>query len=167
MNKLKSLFEVIVCEIHTRFNELFGVKKLTQFFINLVKYIINSVQDSFSKIKKCNDMGRSIMLKDIKLLKEGIENTLKKYNYIKNIKTNSLFDILIQYANAWYYNNDELSKFIFNYNIQYKYFEGICNTSPIISGLSSEIKNEFINKVKQNYISQFKKVISNFNKDKY
>ena len=167
VNKLKSLFEVIVCEIHNRFNELFGVKKLTQFFINLVKYIINSVQDSFSKIKKCNDMGRSIMLKDIKLLKEGIENTLKKYNYIKNIKTNSLFDILIQYANAWYYNNDELSKFIFNYNIQYKYFEGICNTSPIISGLSSEIKNDFINKVKQNYISQFKKVISNFNKDKY
>ena len=165
VNKLKSLFEVIVCEIHIRFNYLFGEKKLTQYFINLIKFIIECIQDSFAKIKKCNDMGRSIMLKDIKLLKEGIEGTLKKYKYIKNIKTNILFDIIIQYANAWYYNSDDLTKFIFNYNIQYKYSESLINSSPIVNELSNEIKNELINKVNQNYLNQFKKILSKFKDD--
>ena len=59
------------------------------------------------------------MLKDIKFLKQGIENILKKVNYIKNIKTDELFDIIFQYVNAWYYNCDELIKFIFDNNIQY------------------------------------------------
>jgi len=165
VKKLKSLFEVIVCEIHNKFSDLFGEKKLTQFLVDLIKYIINSVQESFAKIKKCNDMGRSIMLKDIKLLKEGIENTLKKYNYNKNIKINSLFDVIIQYANAWYYSSEELSKFIFNYSIQYKYFDSLSNTSPTISELPNDAKNEFINQVKQKYLTQFKKVISNINND--
>ena len=165
VKKLESLFEVIVCEIHNKFNKLFGEKKLAQFFVDLIKYIINSVQESFARIKNCNDMGRSIMLKDIKLLKEGIENTLKKYNYNKNIKINSLFDVIIQYANAWYYTSDELSKFIFNYSIQYKYFESLLSTSPTISELTNDAKNEFVNTIKQKYLSQFKKVISNINSD--
>ena len=160
VKKIKNIFEVIVSEIHNRFNKLFGEKKLTQFIIIFIKYIIESIQESFAKIKKCNDMGRSIMLKDIKHLKEGIENILKKYNYYKNIKTNILFDILIQYANAWYYNKDELIKFISNYNIQYKYFESFMNTSPIINELTYDNKNDLINKVKQNYLNQFKKIIS-------
>lgn len=163
--KLKSLFEVIVCEMHNKFSELFGEKKLAQFFVDLIKYIINSVQESFARIKKCNDMGRSIMLKDIKLLKEGIENTLKKYNYNKNIKINSLFDVIIQYANAWYYTSDELGKFIFNYSIQFKYFDSLLNTSPTISEMPYDTKNEFVNTIKQKYLSQFKKVISNINSD--
>ena len=162
VKKLKSLFEIIVCEIHNKYNELFGEKKLSEFFNNLIRYIIENIEDSFSKIKKCNDMGRSIMLKDIKLLKEGIDNTLKKYNYIKKIKTNFLFDILIQYTNAWYYNNEELEKFVINYNIKYKYFESLINSSPTINELSYDIKNELINKVKQNFLSKFKKFASSF-----
>ena len=159
--KLKKVFELIICEIHNKYFKLFEEKKLTQFIIILIKFIVESVQDSLSKIKKCNDMGRSIMLKDIKLLKEGIENILKKYNY-KNIKTNMLFDILIQYANAWYYDKDELANFIINYSIQYKYFDSLMNSSPMISELSHDIKNELVNKVKQNYLNQFKKIIANF-----
>ena len=110
-------------------------------------------------------MGRSIMLKDIKLLKEGIDNILKKYNYLKKIKTNFLFDILIQYTNAWYYDSEELAKFVINYNIKYKYFESLVNSSPTINELSYDIKNELINKVKQNFLSKFKKFVSNFKDD--
>ena len=62
------------------------------------------------------------MLKDIKFIKQGIENILKKVNYIKNIKTDELFDIIFKYVNAWYYNCDELIKFIFDNNIQYILF---------------------------------------------
>ena len=160
VKKLKSVFEVVICEIHNKYYELFGEKKLTQFITIFIKFIIDSVQDSFAKIKKCNDMGRSIMLKDIKHLKEGIETTLQKYNY-KNIKTNTLFDIIIQYANAWYYGKDELETFIFNYSMQYKFFDSLMNSSPTISALSHDIKNELVNKVKEKYLNKFKKIISN------
>ena len=119
VNKILKLFEIIVDEIIFQFNENFGEKKITEYFIILIKFIVSNIQETFAKIKNCNDTGRSIMLKDIKFLKQGIENILKKVNYIKNIKTDELFDIIFQYVNAWYYNCDELIKFIFDNNIQY------------------------------------------------
>ena len=159
VKKINNLFEIIVNEIIIQFDDIFGEKKLTEYFTILIKFIISNVQENIAKIKKCNDTGRSIMLKDIKFLKQGIENILKKYNYIKNIKTDELFDIIFQYINAWYYNSEELIKFIFDNNIQYKYFENFLYTSPIINELSPEIKNDFLNKIKQKYLIQFKKVI--------
>ena len=159
VNKIIKLFGIIVNEIILEFNENFGEKKLTEYIIILVKFIISNVQESFAKIKNCNDTGRSIMLKDIKFLKQGIENILKNVNYIKNIKTDELFDVIFNYINAWYYNCDELIKFIFENNIQYKYFKSFLNNSPIIKGLNPEIKNNFINNVKQSYLTQFKRVI--------
>ena len=119
VNKILKLFEIIVDEIIFQFNENFEEKKITEYFIILIKFIVSNIQETFAKIKNRNDTGRSIMLKDIKFLKQGIENILKKVNYIKNIKTDELFDIIFQYVNAWYYNCDELIKFIFDNNIQY------------------------------------------------
>ena len=132
-----------------------------KYFNILIKYIVSNIQDNFSKIKNCNDTGRSIMLKDIKFLKQGIENILKKYNYDKNIKTNELFDVVIQYINAWYYNTDELTKFIFDNHIQYKYFQSFLYSSPLLIHLTQEKKNNFINDMKQRYLLHFRKVISN------
>ena len=159
VNKILKLIEIIINEIIIELQENFGEKKLTDFFIILIKFIISNIQDTFAKIKNCNDIGRSIMLKDIKFLKQGIENILKNVNYFKNIKTAELFDIIFHYINAWYYNCDELIKFIFDNNIQYKYFNSFLYSSPIIKGLTPEIKNNFINKVKQRYLIQFKRVI--------
>ena len=105
------------------------------------------------------------MLKDIKLLKEGIDNILKKYELNKKIIVDKIFDSIIQFINSWYYNSDELYQYIFNYNIEYKYFENIFYSSPFISQLSSDVKNEFMKKVKQNYINKLKKVIACINKD--
>ena len=159
VKKIIKLFETIVNEIIIQFNELFGDKKLIQYFVILIKFIISNIQENISKIKKCNDTGRSIMLKDIKLLKQGIENTLNKYNYTRKIKTDELFDIIFQYINAWYYSCDELIKFIFDNNIQYKYFNSFLNTSPVINELSTEARNDLVKKVNQKYLIQFKKII--------
>ena len=100
------------------------------------------------------------MLKDIKFLKQGIENELKKYNYDKKIKTNELFDAMVQYINAWYYSTEEITKFIFDNNIQYKYFQSFLYSSPSIKNLTQEKKNDFINIIKKKYLLHFKKVIS-------
>ena len=150
---------MIVNEIIIEFHENFEEKQLTDYIIILIKYIISNIQDTFAKIKSCNDIGRSIMLKDIKFLKQGIENILKNVNYFKNIKTAELFDIIFHYINAWYYNCDELIKFIFDNNMQYKYFSSFLYSSPIIKELTPEIKNNFINKVKKRYLIHFKRVI--------
>ena len=165
VNNLINIFEVIISEIHNKLFETFGEKKLSEFISELINYIINCIQENLAKIKKCNDMGRSIMLKDIKLLKEGIDNILKKYELNKKIKVDKIFDSIIQFINSWYYNSDELYQYIFNYNIEYKYFENIFYSSPFISQLSSDVKNEFMKKVKQNYINKLKKVIACINKD--
>jgi hypothetical protein len=110
-------------------------------------------------------MGRSIMLKDIKLLKEGIDNILKKYELNKKIIVDKIFDSIIQFINSWYYNSDELYQYIFNYNIEYKYFENIFYSSPIIAQLAFDAKNDFFKKVKQNYLNKFKKFIVSIKKD--
>ena len=160
VSNIINLFQIIIEVIIKEFNKILEEKKLVKYFNILIKYIVGNIQDNFSKIKNCNDTGRSIMLKDIKFLKQGIENELKKYNYNKKIKTNELFDIIVQYINAWYYNTEEITKFIFDNNIQYKYFQSFLNSSPLIKDLTQEKKNEFINLIKRKYLLHFKKVIS-------
>ena len=137
------------------------VNKLKIYFENFVSEIYNKL--SFSNIQKCNDMGRSIMLKDIKLLKEEFEKILKKYRLDKKIKIDNIFDVIIQFVNAWYYNTDELYQYIFNYNLDYKYFENIVNSSPIIQKLAFVNKNDFLKKVKQNYLNKIIKIVSDLN----
>ena len=159
VNKIINLFECILDIMMEQYSKIFEEKKLVKYISILIKYIVSNIQDNFSKIKNCNDTGRSIMLKDIKFLKQGIENSLKKYNYNIKIKTNELFDVIVQFINAWYYNTDELTKFIFDNNIQYRYFQSFLYSSPSINNLSQEKKNQFINDIKQKYLLRFKKVI--------
>ena len=165
VKNLISIFEIIISEIHNKLFDTFGEKKLSELIKQLINYIINSIQDNLAKIKKCNDMGRSIMLKDIKLLKEGIDNILKKYELNKKIQNDKDFDLIIQYINSWYYNSEELYQYIFNNNIEFKHFENLYLTSPIINQLAFDEKNNFMKKVKQNYISKLKKIIINISKD--
>ena len=160
VSKIINLFEIILDLINQKYKDIFDEKKIVKYLTILIKHILNNIQNNFSKIKNCNDTGRSVMLKDIKFLKQGIENALKKYNLDKKSKINELFDIIFLYINAWYYNSDELTNFIFDNNIQYKHFQSFIYSSPFIIGLSQEKKNQYINEIKQKYLMLFKKIIS-------
>ena len=160
VTKIINIFEIILEVFIQQYDKIFEEKITVKYFNILIKFIVSNIQDNFSKIKNCNDTGRSIMLKDIKFLKQGIENSLKKKNFDKKIKTNELFDTIIQFINAWYYNDEELIKFIFSNNLQYKYFQSFIYSSPLISNLSQEKKNQFVNNIKQKYLVHFKKIIS-------
>ena len=159
VTKIINLFEIILDVVNQKYNDIFDEKKLVKYFTILIKHILNNIQNNFSKIKNCNDTGRSVMLKDIKFLKQGIENALKKYNLDKKVKINELFDLIFLYINAWYYNSDELTKFIVDNNIQYKHFQSFIYSSPLIVSFSQEKKNQFINEIKKKYLLQFKKII--------
>ena len=160
VSKIINLFEIILNIVNQKYKDFFDEKKMVKYFTILIKHILNNIQNNFSKIKNCNDTGRSVMLKDIKFLKQGIENALKKYNLDKKMKINELFDIIFLYINAWYYNSEELTKFIFDNNIQYKHFQSFIYSSPFISSFSQEKKSQYINEIKQKYLMHFKKIIS-------
>lgn len=56
---------------------------------------------------KCNNLGRSVLLKDIKFLKLNLEKTLVKDGY-SNINFYNEFNDLENYLNIWYLNEKEL-----------------------------------------------------------
>ena len=160
VSKIINMYEIILDIIIQKYADIFNEKKIVKYFTILIKHIVNNIQNNFSKIKNCNDTGRSVMLKDIKFLKQGIENALKKHNIDKKIKINEEFEVIFLYINAWYYNSDELTKFIFEHNVQYKHFQSFIYCSPVLISLSQEKRNEFINQIKQRYLLHFKKIIS-------
>ncbi len=113
LEEIKNIYENIK-------NKLFEFEKKIQeeFIFIFLKFIIQNIQDSFSKIQKCSQSGRSIMLKDIKRLQNGISSLINEWDY--NININELFKVIFDYVNCWYSSNDDLFNFIFN-NVR-KYF---------------------------------------------
>ena len=113
IEEIKNIYENIK-------NKLFEFDKKNQeeFIIIFIKFIIQNIQDSFSKIQKCSKPGRSIMLKDIKRLQNGISSLIEEWDY--NININELFKVAFDYVNSWYASNDALFNFIFD-NVR-KYF---------------------------------------------
>ena len=113
IEEIKNIYENIK-------NKLLEFDKKTQeeFIILFLKFIIQNIQESFSKIQKCSKSGRSIMLKDIKRLQNGISSLINKWNY--DINLNELFKVAYDYVNSWYASNDALFNFIFD-NVR-KYF---------------------------------------------
>ncbi len=156
-------YEVIIENINEKYFEIFGKKKLGEFFTIITKFVLGNVMDSFIKIKKCNNIGRSVMLKDMKFIKQGVERILGKFGYgMKIVDTNQLFDIPFQFVNAWYYSKEELEKFVFDNNIQYRYYKNIFLSSPIINRLSNEEKNDFNKKMESKYGQKFHKIVNSF-----
>ena len=142
---------------------LFNKKQQEELIIIFIKFIIGNIQDSYSKIKKCSNTGRSIMLKDLKFIKQGIEDFVKRKNY--NIDVDEYFNNIFTYLNSWYNKKDELFNYIFENKIQYKYFLGIFNTSPTINELSRRNKKDFIQKVNNKYLKLFEDILDNLNEE--
>lgn len=71
-----------ICEKYDKLYLLSGgsltEKSQKRFLDVMLIHIIEKLMDTFSKIKKCNSNGRSIMLKDIKFLKSKIESKFSK-----------------------------------------------------------------------------------------
>ena len=64
--KLTTLIEIIIGEADKKYTEIFGEKKLWNYFNILSKYIILDIREVDIKIKKSDETVRSIMLKDSK-----------------------------------------------------------------------------------------------------
>lgn len=89
--------------------------KLIKTFID---YCLKHVIESLSMVKKCNSTGRSMMLKDLKFLKNSLEEIFKKEWKLK-VDITDEFSKAINFINAWYSNADELLKYLFENVIIY------------------------------------------------
>ena len=116
VNKTLAQLKTVYDNIKSKLNN-FPQKIQNSLIIAFIKFIIGNIQDSYSNIKKCNTTGRSIMLKDLKFLKQGFEDTINK-NWGYKINISEYFDIIFNYVNSWYYDKNELEKFIFD-NVSY------------------------------------------------
>jgi hypothetical protein len=71
-----------ICEKYDKLYILSGgslTEKSQKRFLEVILIFINEkMMEAFSKIKKCNSSGRSLMLKDIKFLKSKIENKFSR-----------------------------------------------------------------------------------------
>ena len=116
VNKMLTQLNVVYDNIKNQIIK-FPIKIQENLIKSFIKFIVGNVQDSYANIKKCNTTGRSIMLKDLKFLQQGFEDSInKKWKY--NVKVNEYFEIIFNYVNAWYYDKGELEKFVFdNVNI--------------------------------------------------
>lgn len=59
-------------------------KSQKRFLDVILLHVIEKIMDTFSKIKRCNSTGRSMMMKDVKFLKSRIESRFNK-EYLFNI----------------------------------------------------------------------------------
>lgn len=108
----------IIAELKIVYQHIDKIKKLpnkiqSKLIQQFVKYILDNVMDSFAKIKKCNPTGRSIMLKDLKFLKQKMEDLINKEWGFK-ISFNEHFTLIMTYVNSWYYGTDDLYSFLFD-----------------------------------------------------
>lgn len=85
------------------------------FYTEMLKCVIENTSNAFVSIKYCNASGRSLMLKDVKMLKNALEDLLNN-EWGFNVNFNKQFYGIFASINAWYYPKEALMTFI-NENI--------------------------------------------------
>lgn len=121
-------------------------KSKTKILESLFSYVSEILMGVFSQIKKCNSTGRSLMLKDIKFLKQRISETFA----LKNL--NSIFSDLELYINAWYFNEEELFKHAKRSMLCPREFSGLVYTGEVFSKYNKSTKKEIIKKFESAYL---------------
>lgn len=129
-----------------------------RFFNIMLEFLMDELSTSINEIGQCSSVGRSILLKDIKYLKNNIEDIIKEK---KTIKSDNIFNSLITYINAWYYCENDLLQYMRSCHIKMRLISGILKTGLVLSKLSNEVKHLIRNKVKEVSIEE----INNINKE--
>jgi hypothetical protein len=94
-------------------NELLLPITMQEEFIRVcIVYMLDNVKAAFAEIKRCNDIGRSVMLKDVKYLQQRIDELV---NVKWKCKLNVLneFNDVYNYVNTGYYGVEEIQKYLF------------------------------------------------------
>ena len=140
-------------EKYDKLNSLSGGSLTTQsqlrFFDIVIKFIVENLQISICLIKNINSTGRSLFLKDIKILKMKLDEKFKEYK--KKIKIEDNFSELSLFLNSWYSNEDDLIQYIKETKLDYKYMSCILWKGEYFEKLGNREKDIFKKKVDDIY----------------
>ena len=139
---------------YEKLNSLSGGSLTTQsqlrFFDIIIKFFVENLQVSICLIKNINSTGRSLFLKDIKILKMQLEDKFKEYK--KKIKIDNNFSQLSLFLNSWYSNEDDLIQYIKESKLDYKYMTAILYKGEYFEKLGNKEKEIFKKKVDDLYM---------------
>ena len=152
----------IIDEVFEKYNNLTllssdsltKISKLRFFHIILV-YLIDELSYAISEIPICSSVGRSVLLKDMKYLKTNFEDIIKDK---KQIQSDLLFNQIISYINAWYYDEKDLALYMKKNHIQLKLITGILTSGLSFSKLPNENKRLIKNKIKDIAIEEIYRI---------
>ena len=124
-------------------------KSFMRFFYVLFDVIINKLFDTLANIKNWSEQGRQLFVEDMFLFKSKL---LEKFSE-KNIKPDidSYFNKLIQYINAWYYNEEQILNYITEDKIEYKYIKSIVEYGQHFKDKNPNDKKVFLTKIEELY----------------
>ena len=158
----------IIDEIFEKYNNLTilssdsltTISKL-RFFNIILEFLIDELSTSINEIEQCSSVGRSILLKDIKFLKNNFEDILKEK---KKINSDIVFNKIISYINAWYYNENDLFSYMKTNHIKMRLISSILKTGLVLSKVSNETKHLIRNKIKDVAIEEINNINEELNK---
>ena len=158
----------IIDEIFEKYNNLTilssdsltNISKL-RFFNIILEFLIDELSTSINEIEQCSSVGRSILLKDIKFLKNNFEDILKEK---KKINSDIVFNKIISYINAWYYNENDLFSYMKTNHIKMRLISSILKTGLVLSKVSNEKKHLIRNKIKDVAIEEINNINEELNK---
>ena len=94
-------------------------------------------------------------------MKNNFEDILKEK---KKINSDIVFNKIISYINAWYYNENDLFSYMKRNHIKMRLISSILKTGLVLSKLPNEIKHLIRNKLKEVAIEEINNINCELNK---
>jgi hypothetical protein len=111
-----------------------------------IYYLIKELFNSISRIERFSSVGRGILLRDITFINNYFTDVM-------NVNTNPLFEDLMQYIKAWYYDENELIQFANKSSIEFKYINMLIENGCVI-GKTDSVKKTKLKQTIANIVIQ-------------
>lgn len=111
-----------------------------------IYYLIKELFNSISRIERFSSVGRGILLRDITFINNYFTDVM-------NVNTNPLFEDLMQYIKAWYYDENELIQFANKSSIEFKYINMLIENGCVI-GKADSVKKTKLKQTIANIVIQ-------------
>ena len=124
-------------------------KSFIRFFYILIDVVITFLLNKISKIENWSDNGRTLFYDEMQIFKNLLISKLKEKNLEANLDI--YFNKLFKYIKAWFFNEDQLMKYIHEDKIEYKYIKSIIENGKEFKDKDTSDKKRFLTKVEEMY----------------
>ena len=101
------------------------------------------------KIETWSDIGRNLFYDEMNTFKNILNIKLKEKNLDAN--TDKFFDKLFKYVKSWFFNEEQIIKYINEDKIEFKYIKSIIENGKEFKDKNIEDKKKFLIKIEEMY----------------